>query len=141
MDNRKDAVGKMWHVLTERGLTLAGIVRHTDKLKDEQRVLFRLGDTCYYLPSAQVRAIQPLGQYEPLPFIQPCIVGLIALDNQSVVVIDTRLLVTNQRTPPSITSPLLIVELAGKQIGLLADDVLYTPAHLAREPVDSPHLV
>jgi chemotaxis signal transduction protein len=143
MDSQKDTVGEMWHILTERGLTLAGIVRHTDRLKDENRVLFRLGDTCYYMPSAQVRAIKPLGPYEPLPFIQPCIVGLIALDNQSVVVIDGRLLVTDQRTPPSTTLPLLIIELAGKQIGLLADDVLYTPDHLdsAREHTAAPHLV
>lgn len=118
-----------WQFLVERGLVLTCLLPDKTRNADDMitTTVFRLSGIYYTLPTTAIYTIQPLGAYKPIPFAQPCIVGVVNVDGQAIGVFDIRSLVTCIRTAPRPEAPLLILRLQEVDIAILADSLVFTP--------------
>jgi purine-binding chemotaxis protein CheW len=115
-------------MLNERGLILACLANTRETLNEtlnDTMVVFWCGDQCYGVSSHIVHAIQPLGDYTPLPFTPSYILGLAKRQGQAVVVIDVRPPSLRASIPPPADACIVIVGLEGIDIGLLANTVCH----------------
>jgi hypothetical protein len=122
---------ELWHYLVERGMILSCVpfeYVYETYLSD---VVFCLGNTYYSIPSSLIKEILPLGSYIPLPFIHPGIVGLIWKHEHPLPIIDMHYLTNMEPVTPSPDEALIILQLAGMEIGLLTDSIY----KFAQEPL------
>lgn len=84
-------------------------------------VLFRVGDSEYVLPAADVVQMETFDGATRVPGAAPHVIGLVQLRGRVVPVIDLRLRFGLPAIPPTLDSRVVVVERGGRSVGLLAD--------------------
>jgi chemotaxis signal transduction protein len=84
-------------------------------------VLFNVAETTYALPSNLVRHMEMVDQVTPVPNAPPFVEGVVFSRGQVVPVVNLRVRFGFERTARDLRTRLLVVESAGRTIGLLAD--------------------
>jgi chemotaxis signal transduction protein len=136
-----------WHFLVEEGLVLCCLLNAQTMLLDGDPVcsndalLFRIDATYYAVPAQLVSDIQPLGVYTPVPFTQPCIIGVVNVQSHILSVFDVRSLLHHKHTKPHPNAVLLCIRLHHIDIGLMADSIVQTPHVLASHSTTSSFLL
>lgn len=115
---------EIWRNLIEHGLELTSIRDTTIAMARTTMVIFAIGNRKYGLPATMVRAIQPLGNYMPLPFTHPLIVGVFYTQQEPLAILDIRPLVTYVQSIPHPDAEVLVVQLKKMEIGLLTDGII-----------------
>jgi purine-binding chemotaxis protein CheW len=85
-------------------------------------ILFSVAGTTYALPSHQVRHMEMVEQVTAVPNAPPFVEGVVFSRGQVVPVINLRVRFGFERAARDLRSRLLVVEAAGRIVGLLADD-------------------
>ncbi len=115
---------EIWLNLIEHGLELTSIRDNAIAVARTTMVIFAIGNRKYGLPATMVRAIRPLGNYMPLPFTHPLIVGVFSTQQETIAILDIRPLVTYVQSIPHPDAEVLIVQLKKMEIGLLTDGIV-----------------
>ena len=96
-----------------------------------QAAVFRLGEETFALPVGMLREILDYREAFRMPGAPVWLMGLIDVRGQSVPMIDLRLRLGMAPVPPSLTTRILVVDLAGRGrggnalvLGLVVDRVL-----------------
>lgn len=84
-------------------------------------ILFTVAGTTYALASDQVRHMDMIGEVTPVPNAAPFIDGVVFSRGQVVPVINLRVRFGFDRAGNDLRSRLLVVDVNGRQVGLLAD--------------------
>ena len=85
-------------------------------------VLFNVAGTTYALASGQVRHMEMVDQVTPVPNAPPFVEGVVFSRGQVVPVLNLRVRFGFDRVERDLRTRLLVVEAAGRTIGLLADE-------------------
>jgi purine-binding chemotaxis protein CheW len=85
-------------------------------------ILFSVAGTTYALPSHQVRHMEMIEQVTAVPNAAPFVEGVVFSRGQVVPVINLRVRFGFERVPHDLRARLLVVEVAGRIMGLLADE-------------------
>jgi len=85
-------------------------------------VLFTVAGTTYALPSHQVRHMEMIEQVTPVPNAPPFVEGVVFSRGQVVPVLNLRVRFGFERITRDLRMRLLVIEVAGRTIGLLADE-------------------
>jgi chemotaxis signal transduction protein len=85
-------------------------------------ILFSVAGTTYALDSHQVRHMEMVEQVTSVPNAAPCVEGVVFSRGQVVPVLNLRVRFGFERASRDLRTRLLVVEVAGRTIGLLADD-------------------
>ena len=85
-------------------------------------VLFTVAGTTYALPSQQVRHLEMVEQITPIPNAAPFVEGVVFSRGQVVPVVNLRVRFGFERGSRDLRSRLLVVDVKGRSVGLLADD-------------------
>lgn len=85
-------------------------------------ILFTVAGTTYAAPSRQVRHIEMVDDVTPVPNAPPYIEGVVFSRGQVVPVVNLRIRFGFEAAPRDLRTRLLVVEAAGRTVGLLADD-------------------
>jgi purine-binding chemotaxis protein CheW len=121
--------------LRSRAELLAAQEATTDEERDEDVLIFRLGEGRYRLPIGAVREVVPLQRYTPLPATPPFMVGLVNVRGWLLPLLDLRPLLQLPAARPD--GYVLIVNAGTIEVGLLADEVVEVARH-SRELVATP---
>lgn len=116
-----------WHFLQARGLELLCFGAESLYPDDRTMVLFQREGRLYGIRQLVVQDIVSLGNYTPLPFTQPCILGLVHLADILLPVLDIVSLMSGTRKRPPHDACLIVVHLNDVEVGLLADSILPIP--------------
>lgn len=152
-----DADLRAWHSFVESGLMLACVWKpNIPNMPPDQTastsstsnavVRFRVGTTWYSVPCSIVQSVQPLGHYLPIPFLHPCVIGAINVQNhqnhnhtshashtshtshanhhQFAVILDIQPLLPGSRTLPHPDKNIVVIQLDSILAGLIADEVV-----------------
>ena len=84
-------------------------------------ILFTVAGTTYALPSDRVRHMDMVGEVTAVPNAAPFIDGVVFSRGQVVPVINLRVRFGFDRAANDLRSRLLVVDVNGRQVGLLAD--------------------
>jgi chemotaxis signal transduction protein len=91
-------------------------------------ILFSVAGTTYALPSHQVRHMEMVDQVTSVPNAVPFVEGVVFSRGQVVPVLNLRVRFGFERASRDLRTRLLVVEVEGRTIGLLADDAReFTP--------------
>ncbi len=91
-------------------------------------ILFNVAGTTYALPSHQVRHVEMVEQVTAVPNAAPVVEGVVFSRGQVIPVINLRVRFGFERGPRDLRTRLLVVEIAGRMVGLLADEAReFTP--------------
>ena len=91
-------------------------------------ILFSVAGTTYALPSHQVRHMEMVDQVTSVPNAAPFVEGVVFSRGQVVPVLNLRVRFGFERASRDLRTRLLVVEVEGRTIGLLADDAReFTP--------------
>jgi chemotaxis signal transduction protein len=85
-------------------------------------ILFSVAGTTYALSSQHVRHIEMVEQVTAVPNAAPFVEGVMFSRGQVVPVLNLRVRFGFERAPRDLRSRLIVVDIAGRTIGLLADD-------------------
>jgi purine-binding chemotaxis protein CheW len=85
-------------------------------------ILFSVAGTTYAAPSRQVRHVEMIEEITAVPNAPSHIEGVVFSRGQVVPVVNLRVRFGFDRAPRDLRTRLLVVEAAGRQVGLLADD-------------------
>jgi chemotaxis signal transduction protein len=85
-------------------------------------ILFTVAGTTYALQSREVRHLEMVEQITSVPNAAPFVEGVVFSRGQVVPVVNLRVRFGFERVARDIRARLLVVEVAGRTIGLLADD-------------------
>lgn len=85
-------------------------------------ILFSVAGTTYALPSHQVRHVEMIEQVTSVPNSAPFVEGVVFSRGKVVPVINLRVRFGFERVPRDLRTRLLVVEAAGRMMGLLADE-------------------
>jgi chemotaxis signal transduction protein len=85
-------------------------------------ILFNVAGATYALPSRQVRHVEMVEQVTSVPNAAPFVEGVVFSRGQVVPVINLRVRFGFERGRPDLRTRLLVVEDAGRLVGLLADE-------------------
>lgn len=110
-------------ILEERARALA---RTAETREDEtiQVVLFSLSNETYGITTDYVREVQPLQNVSPVPCTPDFIVGVINVRGAIYSVVDIRDFLGLQKQAVTDSTKVILVNAAGLEVGILADDVL-----------------
>src|SRR6185369_524449 len=109
--------------LEERAKLLAEAQSQDQEIFGEDVVIFRVGDGSYSLPARMIREVQPLDQYTRLPGTPDFIVGLVNLRGKLLTALDIRPLLDLPHRPPEPEAFLIVLNVGGVELSLLADTV------------------
>jgi chemotaxis signal transduction protein len=84
-------------------------------------ILFSVAGTTYALHSHHVRHMEMVEQVTSVPNAAPCVEGVVFSRGQVVPVLNLRVRFGFERAPRDLRTRLLVVEAAGRMIGLMAD--------------------
>ncbi len=96
---------------------------HTQAGTSMQLVSFRLADEEYGIEIAKVHEIVLLGEMTRVPQMPPYVKGLLKLRNKAIPVVDLRLRFGLPSQPPTDDTRIVVVNAAGKTVGMLVDSV------------------
>jgi chemotaxis signal transduction protein len=85
-------------------------------------ILFSIAGTTYALHSHHVRHMEMVEQVTSVPNAAPCVEGVVFSRGQVVPVLNLRVRFGFERAPRDLRTRLLVVEVAGRMIGLMADE-------------------
>jgi chemotaxis signal transduction protein len=85
-------------------------------------ILFSVAGTTYALHSHHVRHMEMVEQVTSVPNAAPCVEGVVFSRGQVVPVLNLRVRFGFERAPRDLRTRLLVVEVAGRMIGLMADE-------------------
>jgi chemotaxis signal transduction protein len=85
-------------------------------------ILFNVAGATYALPSRLVRHVEMVEQVTSVPNAAPFVEGVVFSRGQVVPVINLRVRFGFERGRPDLRTRLLVVEDAGRLVGLLADE-------------------
>lgn len=85
---------------------------------------FRAGPLRYALAAAGVVQVLPRRRLRPLPLAPDGVIGLLAFRGQLLPVVDLCVLLLQRPSKPLRSSRIVVCDCGGRQIGLLAEDVL-----------------
>lgn len=113
---------KMKKILEERARALT---KSTEVQTGEsmQLVVFSLASETYGIATDYVREVQPLRQFTPVPCTPEFVVGVINIRGSIYSVIDIRGFFGVQKQDLGDTTKVILVNAAGLEVGILADDV------------------
>ncbi len=99
-------------------------------------ILFSVAGTTYAAPSARVRHIEMVDEVTGVPNAPPHVEGVVFSRGQVVPVVNLRVRFGFERGARDIRERLLVVDAAGRHVGLLADDAreFVTIAETAIQP-------
>ena len=87
----------------------------------ETYILFELAGTTYAVPSDAVQQVQMVERITPVPNAIPVVEGVVYTRGRVVPVLNLRVRFGFEKVPSDLRSRLVVVNLAGRVIGLLAD--------------------
>jgi purine-binding chemotaxis protein CheW len=87
-------------------------------------LVFRLADQSYALPLGHIRQIIDIVAITRLPDLPSPLEGIIDVHGRVTVVVDLRRRLGELAAPPELHTPLLLVELLGRSVALIVDEVL-----------------
>ena len=102
-------------------------------------VLFRVGDSEYVLPAADVLQMESYEGATRVPGTAPYVVGLVQMRGRVVPVIDLRQRFGLPAALPTIDSRVVVVQHDGRTVGLLVDsarEVIHLDQSALEEPPD-----
>jgi purine-binding chemotaxis protein CheW len=114
----------IWRILEERAQALALSQKETITDQGDEILTFQLGNDGYSLAAQFVREVQPLLKWTPLPSTPPFVIGLVNVRGKILTALDLRPLLDIAQMAPKAGSFLVIVNVHGTEIGLLADSVV-----------------
>jgi len=85
-------------------------------------ILFTVAETTYAVLSDQVRHMEMVEQVTPVPNAPPFVEGVVFSRGQVVPVLNLRVRFGFERIVRDLRTRLVVVDVAGRTIGLLADD-------------------
>jgi purine-binding chemotaxis protein CheW len=85
-------------------------------------VLFSVAGTTYALQSQQVRHMEMIEQVTPVPNAPPFVEGVVFSRGQVVPVLNLRVRFGFERVARDLRMRLIVVDVSGRTIGLLADE-------------------
>jgi purine-binding chemotaxis protein CheW len=85
-------------------------------------ILFGVAGTTYALSSQHVRHMEMVEQITAVPNAAPFVEGVVFSRGQVVPVLNLRVRFGFERAPRDLRSRLIVVDIAGRTVGLLADD-------------------
>lgn len=100
--------------------TLEGAVPEAQK----QVVAFRVGEEVFGLEIGEVREVIEYREVTPVPRAPEFVAGIISLRGTILPLIDLRIRFGMEPTEPGPETMILVVDLEGRQVGLLADRIL-----------------
>lgn len=103
-------------------------------------ILFSVAGATYALSSQHVRHMEMVEQVTAVPNAAPFVEGVVFSRGQVVPVLNLRVRFGFERAEPDLRSRLIVVDIAGRTIGLLADDsreFVTIPADSIRPPSDA----
>jgi purine-binding chemotaxis protein CheW len=103
----------------------------------DQWVVFRLAEHEYALRLESVSEVLRMVAITPLPESPPWLAGVINLRGRVIAVTDLRLRLGLPAPAPGLNTPIIVVEAAGRQMGLIADSVVEVLTNAA-EAADLP---
>ncbi len=110
-------------ILEERARALAQHQIETELEQGEEVIIFRLGENGFHIPARFVREVQRLEVWTPLPTTPSFIFGLVNVRGKILTALDIRPLLDIAQTDPPAEAFLVIVQVQGTEMGLLADVV------------------
>jgi chemotaxis signal transduction protein len=103
-------------------------------------ILFSVAGTTYALHSHHVRHMEMVEQVTSVPNAAPFVEGVVFSRGQVVPVLNLRVRFGFERAPRDLRTRLLVVEVAGRAIGLMADEArefIQIPDASVRPPGDA----
>src|SRR5215831_9086648 len=85
-------------------------------------ILFTVAGTAYAAPSQQVRHIEMVDDVTPVPNAPPHVEGVVFSRGEVVPVVNLRVRFGFERGARDIRARLLVVDIGGRHVGLLADE-------------------
>ena len=113
---------KVQAILEKRAQALA---RATEVETGEtmQFVVFSLANETYGIPTGYVKEVQPLRDVSPVPCTPDFVVGVINIRGSIYSVVDIRQFLGVQKQEVTDLTKVILVDAAGLEVGVLADDV------------------
>ena len=113
---------KVQAILEKRAQALA---RATEVETGEtmQFVVFSLANETYGIPTNYVKEVQPLGDVSPVPCTPDFVVGVINIRGSIYSVVDIRQFLGVPEQEVTDLTKVILVDAAGLEVGVLADDV------------------
>lgn len=105
----------------------------TETTAAETYVLFELAGTAYALPSRAVQQVQMVEQITPVPNAIPVVEGVVYTRGRVIPALNLRLRFGFEKIPFDLRSRLIVVNVEGRVVGLLAD----TAREFVRIPASS----
>lgn len=90
----------------------------------KQVVAFRVGEEVFGLEIGEVREVIEYREVTPVPRAPEFVAGIISLRGTILPLIDLRIRFGMEPTEPGPETMILVVDLEGRQVGLLADRIL-----------------
>lgn len=84
-------------------------------------ILFELAGTTYAVPSNAVQQVQMVEHITPVPNATPVVEGVVSSRGRVIPVLNLRVRFGFERTSFDLRSRLVVVNVAGRVVGLLAD--------------------
>lgn len=118
-------------------------VRENTSQSDQQVIMvtFKLGSQMYALPLAPVRQIIEMVTITPLPQVNHMISGVINFHGALVPVINMRRLLGMEEAPLYLHTPIILVHVSERLIGLIVDKVLDVVEKPINQVVDPNHIL
>src|SRR5215469_3168 len=112
-----------------------------EQISDNQTyILFELAGTTYALPSQEVKHMEMVEQITPVPTAPPFVEGVVFSRGQVIPAVNLRLRFGFPRQEHTLRSRLIVVEVAGRTLGLLVDaarEFRSLPASAIQPPSES----
>jgi len=105
----------------------------TEPVVAETYVLFELAGTAYAVPSNMVQQVQMVEQITPVPNAVPVVEGVVYTRGRVIPALNLRVRFGFEKIPFDMRSRLIVVNVAGRTVGLLAD----TAREFVRIPASS----
>ena len=103
-------------------------------------VLFRLEKQTYGIPIEQVQQIIEMVTITPIPQVNHSVTGVINFHGATVPVVNLRKHLGMPEMPPKLHTPIILVKIGGRMIGLLVDEVQDVQAFIANQLIN-PHQI
>lgn len=114
--------GKVQAILERRARALARV--HKVETGDStQLVVFSLANETYGIPTGYVREVQPLREISPVPCTPDFVVGVINIRGSIYSVVDIRKFLGVPNQEVTDLTKVILVNVAGLEVGILADDI------------------
>lgn len=119
---KSTSTAKAQTILEKRAQALA---RATEVETGEtmQFVVFSLANETYGIPTRYVKEVQPLRDVSPVPCTSDFVVGVINIRGAIYSVVDIRQFLGVQKQEVTDLTKVILVDAAGLEVGILADDV------------------